>query len=99
MKDNSGHTPAVLADDNGHFRLRDYIEEQEAMVIARVTTPVFYLMHCMCNKLISKDIFVCCVNNCLTFSQNRTLDVRVTGKCILLTGLLAVGTFILNFLD
>ncbi len=48
VKDNSGHTPAVLAGDNGHFSLRDYIEEQEAMAITRVTTPVVYLMHCVC---------------------------------------------------
>ena len=45
VKDDSGHTPAVLAGDNGHFSLRDYIEEQEAMAIARVTTPVVFLMY------------------------------------------------------
>ncbi len=45
VKDDSGHTPAVLAGDNGHFCLRDYIEEQEAMVIARVTTSPNHLIH------------------------------------------------------
>ena len=45
VKDDSGHTPAVLAGDNGHFYLRDYIEDQEAMVIARVTTSPHQFIH------------------------------------------------------
>ncbi len=44
VTDDSGHTPAAPAGDNGNFRLRDYIEEQEAMAIARVITPGLYLI-------------------------------------------------------
>ncbi len=43
VKDDSGHTPAVLAGDNEHFHLRDYIDEQEAMAIARVTTALIHV--------------------------------------------------------
>ena len=78
VKGNSGHTPAVLAGDNGHFHLRDYIEEQEAMAIARVTTPLLYL------TVYAQFIFKrrirrrCSFFDMLARTNQDPLDVRMT---------------------
>ncbi len=40
VRDDDGHTPAIVAADNGHVRLTHYIQDQDAIEVAKVTNPI-----------------------------------------------------------